>query len=139
MRQCGICRRSPRQDDRLDCHHFTAEDGAPSSAAACRECIAATRGLGWGDPRYPVEDCPTLGLPFVVCGVCRLACREGDTGEAMRLAPSDVADTDILPGCYLACRDCVARFRPVIWARLRATGVLGPLSNPSIVAGNWLL
>ncbi len=44
-----------------------------------------------------------------ICGVCKLAFREGTEGFPMRLRPGDKEDVE--EGLYSGCGDCVAEHR----------------------------
>ena len=65
-----------------------------------------------------------------MCGVLKIALREDDPGQCIRLAPEDVAGetrpdgSAIEPGLYFAGADAVAKFAPLILARLKKAGVL---------------
>jgi len=68
--------------------------------------------------------------PFQVCALCWRAARDDDELAGMRLAEADVAGTDIGPGMRHVCKDCVAKWKPVIYRRREAAGdKLPPLAN----------
>ncbi len=124
VRYCGACHLPPRTDDRLQLVQWTEEEGGPTMTAyVCRDCEYRLRGQEAPPPeRYPAggwtpkrEDGVTHVL---ICGVCRLALRDGDQGQAIRLHPDDIGSLGIKPGCYSACRECVDYFRPHIHWRL---------------------
>lgn len=134
MRRCAGCHQVPRRDDPMD----TVLVEGVGIFQACRGCAASSRGEPEPEPvRYPVEDTPPgPGWPFAVCGVCRLALRDDDRPQVMRLHPADVEGLEVEPGCYSACRDCVDFFAPAIHARLVAAGHRLELHD---IQGDWLL
>lgn len=117
MRTCGRCGGVPRRDDPLQVVQWDCETGGTSTAAVCVSCEALVRGEA--PPAaltYPVG----CNARYPVCGVCRLALRDDDDGQAMRLHETDItaAGSTIKPGCYMSCRDCVERFRHLIADRI---------------------
>ncbi|MES2342317.1 MAG: hypothetical protein V4597_11610 [Pseudomonadota bacterium] len=131
MRRCCLCDLAPRRDDPMRMVQYPGSDGGTVTATACTPCAARVLGL---PPVAAQVHPPGRNLPFVVCGLCRLAARDDDQGtQAIRLHPDDLAAVRGMvhpvrpeaPGCYAACRECVNWWRPVIEARLRTSGVLG--------------
>ena len=65
-----------------------------------------------------------------MCGVLKIALREDDPGQCLRLAAEDIAGEvgadgkPIEPGLYFAGQDAVDRFAPRVLARLKKAGVL---------------
>lgn len=129
MRRCGKCLKVPRRDDNLEFHQVTVESGAglcTFTAYVCREC------LGKPDPLHVPGN-----APVPICGICRKAQRDEQWGQCMRLLAEDLDGTDVAPGCYQSCDDCVQRFKGHIHDRLLAAGYrVPPLAN---FGGDWLL
>lgn len=97
---------------------FGNHGGPTVTAACCRACC------GQDDPVIPVG--AHVQAPVLVCGICRLALRDDDDGECMRIAPEDVeaiygSPDAVQPGAYFSCEDCVRTFRPAIAKRLGKT------------------
>lgn len=137
MRQCGRCRKVCRFDE--DLAILQAADG---TRAACPTCHAEARGEPPPEPRrYPVgQPVPSLGgsdLP--ICGLCRLALRENERTQPMRIVASDVEGTDTAEGCYAACSECVEKWRPLIATRLRREGIIREGTPDTAVQGDMLL
>ena len=153
MRRCGHCKAIPRRDDELDVVQYQTEVSAGTgtvttiagptvTVCACRQCRAVLSGVpDPGDPTYPHG----REYPWIVCGVCRHALRDNDLGDNLRLHPSDVAGTEVQPGHYWSCNECIAQFKPIIYQRLLAhpehydpnkNGVLLP--DYESFGGNWL-
>lgn len=90
--------------------------GEPTlSVIACAACAAEL--LSYPSP--PLQRYPNgTDLPFLACGICRLALCDDDNGTVIRFAAEDVAGETTVAGCYFACRDCVDYYRPRIAARL---------------------
>lgn len=61
-----------------------------------------------------------------MCGVCKRHPRGDDPTHPMRLHADDVAGETpaVEPGLYQSCRDCIAKFKPKIEARLRKTPLI---------------
>lgn len=145
MRLCGHCHCYARQDDPMQVAQWLNDEGDTVTAAVCHTCEYLLRGQEAPPPQlYP----PGRNYPFGVCGVCRLALPDDEAEpKPMRLAAADVAGLGIKPGCYAACRVCVAQFAPVIRARLVANpeqaGLRHDQANhiPPLASftGDWLL
>ena len=139
-RHCGFCRLPARHDDPLSIHQVNITGQGTITANACRDCLDIPH------PDYRKQRPPDFYVPgsyFPICGICGLAMRENDNGSIMRLAPADLGpDSDLKPGAYQCCRDCVELFRPRIYQRLvehpeqRAFAAMPPLES---FGGNWLL
>jgi hypothetical protein len=118
------------------------------TAYVCRDCEHIIRGQ---EPPPPEQWHTGVAWPFYVCGICRLALRDDDEGQPIRLHADDVAGTGIQPGAYSACKDCVAHFAVVIHWRLagefmgkRLAGEPAPHDERKVPAlavfgGDWLL
>jgi len=129
-------------------------------------CAEHTVWIGMGFPLggYSVcTDCATeLGLPYVrpldhsppksddpigccYCRACKRYVREdenpGKDGvlPVVRLLPEDVAGSDTPPGALMICRECRARWVPVVHARYLATGVWPPGTPLEVSMGNFNL
>lgn len=119
IRKCAFCDVTPRYDDHFTMVYYRGETGY-----ACEACQARAEGRdapvlrvyprGVRVPRKPGSD---GDLP--VCGMCRLALREDEREPTcVRLADEDVAGTMHEAGVHPMCRECVARWKPVLAARL---------------------
>lgn len=162
MQTCGVCRRALRADENLRLVQTDAESAEPAvsafmvscwgdipggtiTAMACPRCRATFDGADPPEPKTyprgrPVPCKPGSDGDIDICGVCRRAMFLDDRSRGMRLQPEDVADClELDPGLYPACRECIARFRPRICERLKATGVVGPYTEPETLGGDMLM
>jgi len=120
---CKRCERVVREDDSLTQGELDGQKGC-----YCRDC----RGLA--APVYPVgRPVPQTGDGMArrdirICACCRTALRWDEPQTAMRLLPEDVRQEVHPPvtGALLSCPACVARWKPIIHARLIAAGILAP-------------
>lgn len=160
IRHCCRCQQIPRQDDTMPHYQYGDPDGPTTTACLCRQCAAQIKGFAAAaEPTYP----PGSNKEFHVCGICRLACHDGDAGKPMRIAQADIdavaagaaaSVASVKPGCYMSCQDCVDLFREAIRTRLArahadeyaATPWKEPekYDNPQppelmAFGGNWLL
>lgn len=141
---CGACRQYTREDDSLVTYHSTSI----GIVQACLDCGAEFTGSavasatsGVAPVTYPVgSKIPDIGDGLArrkirVCGICRRALRWNDDGGYLRLAFDDVWGVSAdgvyerlgpQEGAYAACSECVAAWRPVIFARLIREGILKP-------------
>lgn len=134
MRLCGKCRKPVRTDDPLTVVQVTTDNASTLTVEACSSCGAELLGLPVPDePVYPAG----RDYPFAVCGVCRRAMREGDDGTPLRLTAREADGLSVRPALYDACADCVAFFRPAIYARLDADGLTLPPYES--FGGHWLV
>jgi hypothetical protein len=88
-------------------------------------CPRCTDTLNSVPPRqrriYPVGSRIPQGI--ALCGICRMALRHGEMPHKLvRLAPEDVAGTDLAHGCYVTCETCRQHWGRIVHARLRAAG-----------------
>lgn len=114
---CPRCRESLYRDEQLE--YLQTPEG---NWQLCPRCVAHFTGLAAPARRsYPPGFVPP-GL--IVCGVCRRALRAGDGGQHVRLAWDDVAGTNLEPGGYAACVECVTHFAPAVRDRLIREGRL---------------
>lgn len=134
MRVCGTCGKSPRGDDSMQTVQYTGEDGATVGAICCTPCAATL--AGHAPPKPQRYGSTQTGYPWRVCGLCRIALRDDDLSQPIRLAPSDVEGSQQPAGCYSACKDCIAHYKPVVHARLKAEGY--PVPPLAAFHGNWL-
>lgn len=96
----------------------------PGLYDCCAQCKATEIGLPWEPQKWPVG----VTVPFKpntqqanidVCGICRLAMFEDDSPTGINLTAEDIGDDDPLKtGLYLACRDCIEKYRPIVHARM---------------------
>ncbi len=61
-----------------------------------------------------------------MCGILKIALREDDPGQCIRLAAEDVEGESVQgkpiePGLYFACREAVEKFGPKMVERLKRT------------------
>jgi len=138
---CGTCRRCLRWNESQDVVYIQGV----GMSLACASCQAKEAGLPSPQPRiYPV------GTPvprhrhgdgdMPICGMCRKALFQNESCEAIRLRHEFLTDEDgLAPGAYMACRDCVARFRGRLAAYLRAANIIKPDVPDEAVAWSLLL
>lgn len=129
---CNLCSRLLRWDEEQRPTHI---EGL-GNAFCCPDCLAAARGLPKPEPRrypvgcrmpqHPLKGDPGSHLP--VCGLCRIALPWGqDDGRLLRLRPEFVTEEDDVEcGCYRACQECIAKWKPRILIYLKQIGMLAP-------------
>lgn len=111
----------------------------------CPDCQARAQGLpapaprrypaGSRIPRHPRRNDGDMPL----CGLCRLALPYGqEQGVYLRLRTEFLGDDDPTPGSYVACNECVARWRPRLLDYLKAEGLLPETATERNVAGGML-
>ena len=133
---CPRCGLPPYGDQSMvvvQLNHIDVSASQPSVTwCCCPDCAADLQGL----PKPPRRKYGSGNWQFLVCGVCRHALRLGAEPILLRLAPSDIAGTEIeKPGLYASCKDCVERFAPFVFERLKDAGLL---QHPSQMTANWL-
>lgn len=118
MQHCGKCHRATRQDENLT----TASIPEWGIGAVCAPCLAEATEQPYHPRTYPVGSSipqhPIKGGDVLICGVCRKALHWDDAWKPMRLHADDLVGTEIEPGLYASCRECVEHFKPLILARL---------------------
>lgn len=145
MRTCGQCGRAPRANDPMSTLQVLADDprvalglATPGTHTVCGECREAAT----GDPDPYSRPQPPRNVPGtqgdrqawlvnnLYCPLCRRWARED---EENALGQVGVYYDEFQPpaegvreGVYMACPECLDRFRPAIFARWKAQGVLSP-------------
>lgn len=128
---CALCHLQPREDDPT-CTDWRDGLGLVMICSPCAFGVPARR---WPEgKRVPLR--PDGGANVRICAACRLALRGDERQTMFRLRAEDVEGTDVRPGALICCEGCLARWRPVIAARLLAAGLI---QDEAQATGDWLL
>jgi hypothetical protein len=92
-------------------------DGPTKTYHGCAACVKRVTGCDVEIPRPGA----VYAEGVYKCGVCQDLFHESAPQLRIRLHPDDINGDGIKPGLYVACPECVDKYRPKIAARLFAT------------------
>jgi DNA-directed RNA polymerase subunit RPC12/RpoP len=114
---CPGCNEKRKERDRYGPIQENSPDGPSSTYYACAECFGRVTGK--------IPDQPGRNRNFpegtYLCGICDDEFGKDAPELRVRLHPDDLNGDDVKPGLYVACPDCVNKYRAKIAARLTAT------------------
>jgi len=113
--------------------------GVPSGVyEACWDCaqlyepgLRPKPPVPYPPPMNPAQFEDEMNYSHFFCGVCKTYCREDEELQCFRILGEDLKGFGALPlfddgeidplppGCYSACPECISKYKPAIWARLR--------------------
>jgi hypothetical protein len=150
-RKCPICQRAPRRHDPMDSLFVPLGFKVPSGIyQACWDCSEevdpggrAPLEVPFPPPSNPARLTDNMNYCVFFCGICRTYCRENEQPAAIRILPKDISgrghldlfddpaeeQDELQPGCYLACPECIDKYRAAIAKRLGRKDALALSGN----------
>jgi hypothetical protein len=121
---CPGCNEKRKERDRFGPIQENTPEGPSSTYYACSDCVERVTGIR---PEAPKRNADFPEGTFL-CGICDDIFHKNAPELRVRVHPDDVNGEGSLPlrdgikpGLYVACPDCVDKYRPRIAARLAAT------------------
>jgi hypothetical protein len=139
-RKCPICQRAPRRHDPMESLFVPLGLKVASGIyQACWDCAEEIDPGGrppleipLPPPSNPQALSDAMNYCLFFCGICKTYIREDEQLDSMRLNPRDIRGLghldlfddpdepvdDLKPGCYRSCKDCIEKYKRVVFERL---------------------